>query len=64
MYVCICHAVTDVEVEDAVDAGARSLDEVSARTAAGRSCAMCHDSIEDIVESRCASCPLAAMQVA
>lgn len=64
MYVCICHAVTDSQVESAVDAGADCLDDVSAATRAGASCAMCHDTIDDLIAERCGPCPLAAMQVA
>ena len=64
MYVCICHAVTDDEVERAVDAGARTVPAVSGATRAGASCATCHDGIEDLIEARCGTCPLAAMQVA
>ena len=59
MYVCICHAVTDNEVEDAVDAGAGCVESVGASTRAGRSCAMCHDTIEEIIDERCRVCPLA-----
>lgn len=64
MYVCICHAVTDHEVEAAVDAGADSVDAVTTQTRAGSSCAMCHDTIEDVINERCGVCPLAAMKVA
>jgi bacterioferritin-associated ferredoxin len=64
MYVCICHAVTDREVTEALDAGADSLAAVSGATRAGSSCAMCHDTIEELVEERCGSCPLAGMRVA
>ena len=64
MYVCICHAVTDDDVALAVDAGAASLAEVGCATRAGASCAACHDTIEDLIEQRCGTCPLAAMQVA
>ena len=64
MYVCICHAVTDYEVEAAVDAGADSVGAVTSETRAGASCAMCHDTIEDVIAERCGVCPLAAMRVA
>jgi bacterioferritin-associated ferredoxin len=67
VYVCICHAVTDVDVDQAIDDGARSLAEISGRTRAGASCATCHDQLEDMLETRCGTCPLSAirtMQVA
>jgi bacterioferritin-associated ferredoxin len=62
MYVCICHAVTDDQVVEAVDAGARSVAEVSGRTRAGASCATCHDHLEDIIEAQCGTCPLGALR--
>lgn len=64
MYVCICHAVTDEQVDAAVDAGARTVEGVGERTRAGTSCATCHDQLEDMIETRCTTCPLAALQVA
>jgi bacterioferritin-associated ferredoxin len=64
VYVCICHAVTDIEVAAAVDAGAATVGEVGRATRAGLSCATCHDTIQDVIEERCAGCPLAALQVA
>ncbi|SHF53317.1 bacterioferritin-associated ferredoxin [Jatrophihabitans endophyticus] len=64
MYVCICHAVTDDEIETAVDAGATTVHDVSSATAAGGTCATCHDGIEEIIEQRCGPCPLAGMRVA
>ena len=58
MYVCICHAVTDQQIEHAVDSGARSLDQIGRDTNAGISCGTCHDQIEDLVDERCGRCPL------
>lgn len=64
MYVCICHAVTDDQVEAAIDAGADTVDAVTSETRAGASCAMCHDTIEDVISERCGVCPLASLRVA
>ncbi|MET0740710.1 MAG: (2Fe-2S)-binding protein [Candidatus Nanopelagicales bacterium] len=61
MFACICHAVTEAAVVEAVDAGADSLEAISEVTFAGAGCGMCHDRIEDIVEERCGACPLAAL---
>lgn len=61
MYVCICNAVTDHEVEAAVDAGADCVASVGAATRAGTTCGSCHDVIDEIVEQRCGACPLAAL---
>lgn len=64
MYACICTAVTVDEVEQAVDAGADTIEAVGARTSAGTTCGSCHDTLEDLIEARCGACPLAAMAVA
>jgi bacterioferritin-associated ferredoxin len=41
MYVCICRAVTESEVHDCIDAGARSVREIRDSTGAGGDCASC-----------------------
>ena len=61
MYVCICHAVTDEQIETAVDSGADSVEQVAELTSAGTSCATCHDTVEDLIEARCRTCPMAAL---
>ncbi len=61
MYVCICHAVTDSQIEHAVDSGADTLEQVALDTRAGASCGTCHDQIEELIESRCGTCPLARL---
>lgn len=47
MYVCICHAVTDSELDDAIAAGARTEDEVGDACYAGTGCGGCLDRICD-----------------
>jgi len=65
VFACICHAVSDAQVVDAVDAGARSLGELGDSTRAGTSCGTCHDTLEELIETRCGACPVAAgLQVA
>jgi bacterioferritin-associated ferredoxin len=61
MYACICKAVTVSEVHAAIDAGADDLAAVGAVTRAGTDCSGCHDHLEEILEARCGSCPLAAL---
>lgn len=51
MYVCVCLAVTDVEVKSAVEAGATSVDAVTSACKAGGDCGSCHDMIEDMIEA-------------
>ncbi|HEY7008827.1 MAG TPA: (2Fe-2S)-binding protein [Jatrophihabitantaceae bacterium] len=61
MYACICKAVTVDEVSAAIDAGAQSIEAVGQATAAGTSCTNCHDHLDELLESRCGACPLAAL---
>ena len=64
MYACVCHAVTEDEVVEAIDHGAASVEAVGDTTRAGTCCGSCHDHIEAIIDERCGACPLAALQVA
>jgi bacterioferritin-associated ferredoxin len=41
MYVCICNAVTDSAIRQAVSEGARSLRDLSARTGCSTRCGRC-----------------------
>ena len=59
MFACICHAVSDHQVVDAVDAGATTIEAVGDATKAGTTCGTCHDTLEDLIETRCGGCPLA-----
>lgn len=51
MYVCGCRAVTDHEVHDAVQAGARSAAEVADRCGAGSRCGNCVDLVLAVIEA-------------
>jgi len=65
MVLCICQAVTDREVDAAIHAGARSLDEVAAHCGAGADCGCCREAIEEKLASDrpcgrgCKDCPRA-----
>jgi len=50
MYVCICNAVTDHQIRDAVDGGARSLSEVQCRLPVASCCGSCEQTARDLVE--------------
>jgi len=52
MYVCVCKAVTDKEVEAAIDEGAHTVDQVTATCQAGGDCGSCRGMIEDMIEDR------------
>jgi len=50
MFVCVCHAVSDVLVREAIEAGARTREEVTLACSAGGDCGACHGHIEDMIE--------------
>ncbi len=50
MYVCICFAVTDNEVNAEIALGARSVDEIGERCDAGTGCGSCHDKIDGLLQ--------------
>jgi bacterioferritin-associated ferredoxin len=52
MYVCVCNAVTKKTVEEAIDDGARTREEVTRTCSAGGDCGSCHRYIERMIECR------------
>jgi bacterioferritin-associated ferredoxin len=51
MYVCVCNAVTEREVGDAIEGGARTRTEVTRACGAGGDCGSCHGMIETMLEA-------------
>jgi bacterioferritin-associated ferredoxin len=50
MYVCICLAVTESEVEGAIANGAHTREAVTRACKAGGDCGACHHAIENMIE--------------
>ncbi len=50
MYVCICKAITDHEIRDAVDGGARTLADLSKTLGIATGCGQCACEVEQILE--------------
>ena len=46
---CSCFAVTDSEIQQLVDAGARSVEEVTRACRAGGDCGSCRGQIADMI---------------
>jgi bacterioferritin-associated ferredoxin len=51
VYVCICHAVTDTDVRDAVARGDRTADEVALTTGASTGCGTCRQRLCAVVDA-------------
>ena len=41
MYICICEAVTDKEIQSLAESGCNSVREISKKTCAGTNCGKC-----------------------
>jgi bacterioferritin-associated ferredoxin len=50
MYVCLCHAVTEGEILDAVVCGAHSEQEVADVTHAGTGCGSCLQRVGELID--------------
>jgi bacterioferritin-associated ferredoxin len=51
MYVCVCLAVKDSEVEGAISKGAHTREAVTRACKAGGDCGACHGMIEQMIEN-------------
>jgi bacterioferritin-associated ferredoxin len=49
MYVCLCYAVTQARVREAVEAGARDIADIGRRTGAGTDCGQCRDRLRRLM---------------
>ena len=63
MYVCVCLAVTDREVEAAIENGAITREDVTRACRAGGDCGACHGMIRTMIEDHVeAQCPATAAE--
>ncbi len=51
MYVCICKAITDDEIRDAVNNGAQSIAALSKSCGVGTQCGQCKNMAEELIAS-------------
>jgi bacterioferritin-associated ferredoxin len=51
MYLCICKAVSEKQVEDLLMKGRKSLDEISAECGAGTDCGTCRTRLEQKIQN-------------
>ena len=53
MYICVCNAITDKQIREAADAGARDLWDLQARLGVASNCGSCKETASEILrESR------------
>ena len=52
MYVCICHGVTDKQIETAVEAGAMTMKKLSAELGVGSQCGKCCQCAKKVLNNK------------
>lgn len=52
MFVCVCHAITDREIDQAVDNGAVTLNHLKDELDVGTACGTCAEYIEQRLQER------------
>lgn len=57
MYVCVCRAISDRQIREVVDRGAKSLCEVQAYLPVASCCGTCEDTAREIIDKQCSSTP-------
>ena len=63
MYLCICKSVTDRQISEAVELGARTMGDLSIRLGVGMDCSKCLDSARECLEAALAARRAAATQL-
>jgi len=54
MYVCLCKAVTDSEIVEAVDQGASHLSHLEEHLSVGTGCGCCRETAQQLIDQRLA----------
>jgi bacterioferritin-associated ferredoxin len=54
MFVCLCRAVTDEQIHEAVDNGAHTVDQLADTCGAGTGCGRCHEMAQQLIDQRLA----------
>ena len=49
MFICICHAISEMELRELASKGAKTLDDISSCCGAGNDCGSCVRKIEKIL---------------
>jgi bacterioferritin-associated ferredoxin len=52
MFVCVCHAITDREIHEAVDDGVEHIDQLEELCGAGSGCGSCRSTAQELITTR------------
>ena len=50
MYVCVCNAVTDSDIRNAVDEGVRNMKQLRRTTGCGSTCGCCREMAAEVLQ--------------
>jgi bacterioferritin-associated ferredoxin len=50
MYICVCNAVTESNIRDAVGSGIRNLQQLARATGCGSSCGCCKEMAVEVIQ--------------
>ena len=50
MYVCVCNAVTDSDIRQAVDEGVRNLKQLKRNTGCSSTCGCCREAASEVLQ--------------
>ena len=54
MFVCLCNAITDHQIQDAVDRGVHEVSQLEELWGVGAGCGTCRDYAQQLIDSRLA----------
>lgn len=63
MFLCICKSVSDTQIREAVEQGARTVGDLSARFGLGTECGKCLDDVRQVLDA-CLLAPSSASESA
>jgi bacterioferritin-associated ferredoxin len=55
VYICICNAITQRQVEESARAGVRSVEELTSTLGVGAGCGRCRECAKDLLREACSS---------
>ncbi len=64
MYVCICHGITDTQIESAIDKGAETMKQLTTELNVGSQCGKCCQCTKGILNKKLMQIAEAQPQVA
>ncbi|HLS86842.1 MAG TPA: (2Fe-2S)-binding protein [Burkholderiales bacterium] len=54
MYICLCNAITERQVRECAEQGARSMDDLASTLGVGAGCGRCRECASDLLREICA----------